>query len=161
MNRMYSCFFTGHRFIPREHSAIMHSLLNKKIRELVEFRGVEDFICGGALGFDTYAAEAVLSRKRLFPHIRLHLYLPCYGQSDRWSSYNQNVWKAILQSADSYTYVSESDYFNGCMQLRNEKMANDAIYCLAYYTNENSGTGATLRYAQNQGCIIENLAEFI
>ena len=47
-------------------------------------QGVDTFICGGAIGFDTLCAQEVLNAKALHPHIKRHIYAPCNNQSDSW-----------------------------------------------------------------------------
>ena len=41
--------------------------------------GVNTFIDGGALGFDTIAAETVIEMREKYQNIKLVMYLPCYG----------------------------------------------------------------------------------
>ena len=55
---MTSVCFTGHRKIDSSDMYALKSLLDSTICGLVK-RGVTDFYCGGALGFDTMCAHAV------------------------------------------------------------------------------------------------------
>ena len=41
---------------------------------------------GGALGFDTLAAQTVLEMKKEYPQLRLILVLPCENQTRGWHS---------------------------------------------------------------------------
>jgi len=45
MDRFYTCFFTGHRNIPENKRDILEHILDQKITELIEYRGVDNFIC--------------------------------------------------------------------------------------------------------------------
>lgn len=56
---MTSVCFTGHRKIDSSDMYALKSLLDSTICGLVK-RGVTDFYCGGALGFDTMCAHMVL-----------------------------------------------------------------------------------------------------
>lgn len=120
--------------------------------------GVCDFITGGALGFDTLAARTVLALRRKYPHIRLHLYLPCYDQMKRWSDSDRYIGRIIMSMADSKTYVTEGNYTPYCMDLRNRKMVNDSKYCIAYCKRAASGTGKTVNYAYEMGRTVLNIA---
>ena len=56
-----SCSFTGHRRIPQDDFLNLQKRLQKIIKQLIK-QGITTFYCGGALGFDTLAAQAVLKR---------------------------------------------------------------------------------------------------
>lgn len=161
MDKYYTCFFTGHRKLPENKIEYIRSLIEEKSRLLIEEHGVEDFIAGGALGFDTLAAECIIDLKKKYQNIKLHLYLPCYNQSNLWKSEDKYKWHIIASQADDFKYITKSNYINGCMQKRNKAMVDDAYYGLAYHIISRSGTGSTIRYAEQKGRIIENLAENI
>lgn len=143
-----SCFFTGHRFIPKNDIDTITDKVNKACIDLISNYGVTDFICGGALGFDTLAAKTVLDLKSSYPQIRLHIYLPCLDQASRWNKYDAEVWDMIRNMADEVVYTAKMKYFNGCMQIRNHAMAKDAYYCIAYCTRNRGGTYSTIKYAK-------------
>ena len=71
-----TCCFTGHRDIPLLQLPIIKSKLKKTIIEYIE-KGYCYFGAGGALGFDTIAAQTVLNLKENYPQIKLILVLPC------------------------------------------------------------------------------------
>lgn len=144
-----ACFFTGHRIIPYEQADKIRFTTRKFCIDLIENHGVTDFIAGGALGFDTLAEGVVLDLKRVYPQIKLHLYLPCRNQFARWNKKDIEMWKRILNEADDYRYITDSNYVTGCMQLRNREMVRDAYYGIAYYTHGRSGTASTIKYAIN------------
>ena len=80
--RARTCCFTGHREIPflrRHHIA---KVLKQELEKLIE-QGVIYFGAGGALGFDTMAAQTVLSLKSKHPEIKLILVLPCIAPPKR------------------------------------------------------------------------------
>ena len=161
MDKYYTCFYTGHRKLPQHRIEYIRSLIKEKVKLLIEEHGVKDFIAGGALGFDTLAAECIIGLKTVYPHIKLHLYLPCYNQSASWSNEDKYKWHILAAQADDFKYITEGNYSYGCMQKRNRAMVDSAYYGLAYYILEKSGTGATVRYAEQKGHIVENIAESI
>lgn len=68
--REKTCCFTGHRDIPRAVYSSLSRELDAVVRALIG-KGVRFFGAGGALGFDTLAAETVLRLRQIYPQIRL------------------------------------------------------------------------------------------
>lgn len=78
------CCFTGHRRIPQNELKGIEERLEATITELYS-RGVVYYGAGGALGFDTLAAETVMRlRDGILPNLRLILVLPCLNQTKGW-----------------------------------------------------------------------------
>ena len=75
--------FTGHRQIEKSVLPILAQQLETVLRQLIG-EGCRYFGAGGALGFDTLAAQTVLRLREEFPHIRLILVLPCQDQVKNW-----------------------------------------------------------------------------
>lgn len=161
MEKEFSCFFTGHRKMPQARINEVKTILKIKIKNLIEDKGVENFIAGGALWFDTIAAETVIELKEEYPHIKLYLYLPCYDQSKLWRAEDRFKWRMMMSKVDGYKYITEGTYTDDCMQKRNYKMVDDADYGLAYCVIGKSGTGMTISYAEQGGKIIDNIADEI
>ena len=65
-----TCCFTGHRNIA-PYTPDMVFEQTKAIVTLLVSKGFKYFGTGGALGFDTIAAQAVLSVKKLIPKLNL------------------------------------------------------------------------------------------
>ena len=57
------CCFTGHRIIKKNIIPLIKQNIAIEIRKLIT-QGVTYFIVGGALGFDTLAAQTVLDLKK-------------------------------------------------------------------------------------------------
>lgn len=158
---MKSVCFTGHRTIKitRELKAALINVL----RRLIENEGAVDFYAGGAVGWDTLCAQAVIALRRRYPHIRLRLVLPCCEaeQTAKWSAEQQADYKRILAAADSAEYTSEH-YYNECMKARNARLVELADICVCYYNKSRptSGTGQTVRMAEQKSIKIINLADF-
>ena len=144
-----SCCFTGHRRILPEEQAAVSGRLKDILRQLCE-DGCRDFYTGGALGFDTMAAEAVLELRQSRSDVRLHLILPCQDQTRGWKPAEVARYEAVLRAADTVTYTAKV-YAPGCMQRRNRALVDAATVCVAYLRRETGGTAYTVQYAQKKG----------
>uniref|UniRef100_UPI003FEF540E SLOG family protein n=1 Tax=Candidatus Fimivicinus sp. TaxID=3056640 RepID=UPI003FEF540E len=99
-----SCCFTGHRKIPKDDLPKLQKRLRKAVKGLLK-QGVTIFYTGGALGFDTLAAQAVLNARRYHPQVKLILALPCRNQAERWKEADRLLYESIKQRADEVVYV--------------------------------------------------------
>ena len=155
MREMTACF-TGHRSIPLMQRGTVRKKLEKTVRELIG-KGYRYFGAGGALGFDTLAAQAVLRLRERYPQIRLILVLPCLNQTRGWPQADIDTYKEIKRCADKVTYTSEH-YFRGCMQKRNRHLVDNSSACICYLTKSAGGTAYTVNYARRMGLRIINIA---
>lgn len=144
-----SCFFTGHRFIPYNQYAEIEQKLFDAIIDLIENKGVKYFYCGGALGFDTMSALAVISLREKYD-IKLILALPCKNQTAKWREDDILLYDRIFAQSDKVYFVSEA-YTDGCMLKRNREMVDNCQYGIAYLTKNFGGTAYTVRYANEKG----------
>ena len=157
MNKI-SCAFTGHRpskFPWRYNEAdsrciALKSALAEQIRLLAK-AGVTQFLSGMAEAADTWSALSVLALRENNLALKLHCILPCREQADKWAASSRNLYRSILERADSIVYVSR-DYQKKCMLDRNRFLVEHASTLLAVYNGERrGGTAATMRYAQKMG----------
>lgn len=153
-----TCCFTGHR----DTSNVTYQQLLDRLEPLAMSlinNGYRYFVCGGALGFDTFAATYILSlKKRGFP-VQLILMLPCYNQGAKWQDSDRWVLDYHIKNADEVIYVSETDYYNGCMQKRNRAMVDASTACICYLCEYgHSGTRQTVEYARSKNLAIVNVA---
>ena len=116
------------------------------------------FGAGGALGFDTLAAQAVLKLKERYPDIKLILVLPCKTQTSGWRQTDIDEYERIKAAADKVVYTSEV-YYRGCMHKRNRHLVDNSSLCICYLTEDRGGTYYTVNYAKENGLQIINLAE--
>ena len=151
--------FTGHRYLSPEALQHLPRLLDETLTELIQ-SGFDTFRAGGALGFDTLAALKVLELKSLFPHIQLHLFLPCRDQDTLWNEDEKQLYQRILAHADQIHYTTEQ-YCDGCMLERNRQMIDGSHLCIAYCHSVAGGSGYSVKYARQQGVLLLNLAEQI
>lgn len=128
MRNQTGCF-TGHRNIPPDQCEVILSRLEATIVELIS-RGYRYFGTGGALGFDTMAAQVVLKLRKVYPHIRLILVLPCMNQTRRWKESDIVVYESIKAQADKVVYISQ-EYTPDCMRLRNRHLIDNSSVCVA------------------------------
>ena len=152
-----SVCFSGHRTVRREDAETLKSNLSRAIDIYIR-RGFDTFICGGAVGFDTMAAEAILEKKRVRPSLKLVLALPCRDQTSKWTNLSDLVkYREILGGADDVVYTSVF-YTSGCMHLRNRYMGDSSSACICYKYSEKGGTAYTVNYAAQRGLEVINLA---
>ncbi len=141
--------FTGHREIPYREKKELKEALSREIDTAIE-GGASDFCCGGALGFDTLAAETVLKKKETNPEIKLILILPCRNQDKYWSYEDRKKYEEIKSLADDIIYTA-STYYNGCMQVRNKALVDRSDICIAYLRKLTGGSASTVKYAEKCG----------
>ena len=153
-----SCAFSGHR--PRKfpwkydemdgRCVALKAVLTEQIRQLAD-AGVTQFLSGMAEATDTWSALSVLALREENPALKLHCILPCREQADKWSASSRDLYRSILERADSIVYVSR-EYHKNCMPDRNRFLIEHATILLAVYNGERrGGTAATMRYAQKLG----------
>lgn len=154
---MESCCFTGHRKIPEAERSTVQKRLHQMVKALLN-REIATFYCGGALGFDTLVAQAVLKARRFHPQVKLILALPCRDQAEQWREADRLLYESIKRRADEVVYLSEC-YTRGCMFERNRYMIDHSDVCICYCTSGQGGTAYTVKYARRRGIPVINLAE--
>lgn len=145
-----TCFFTGHRNIKAEEKEKVKKILYEELEKKIK-KGFLNFISGGAQGFDMMAQQAVLDMRSKYPDVRLCLYLPCSNQAETWNDYDKQKFFYFLTEADEVFYVSREKYFEGCMKKRNQAMVEACDCGIAYVVSERSGSGQTVRMAEERG----------
>lgn len=153
----YSCCFTGHREISCEKREQIALQLNKLICDLIH-DGITYFYAGGARGFDTLAARAVMKAKEKHPHIKLILILPCHSQARFWMPDEIAEYEYIKEKSDEVHYIS-TQYTKSCMFRRNRALVDTSNVCVCYLERESGGTAYTVRYAISKGLHIINMAK--
>lgn len=155
-DRAHTVCFTGHRSIPpacadalrRDTAALIRSLYGE---------GYTLFLTGGALGFDTLAAETLLTLKRECPSLFSVMIIPCENQSSPWPPTAQEHYLELVGASDGCICL-QKEYTADCMHRRNRFMVDHSSICIAYFDGRpRGGTGATVRYAQSAGVTVHNL----
>lgn len=153
---MSTCCFSGHRNLPPDsESAIVREL--DRVVSAAYSHGYTDFWAGGALGFDTLAAEAVLRLRASHPAVQLRLALPCPQQADSWPRAARRRYDDIRLAADEVYYASDS-WNSYCMSARNRYMADRSDLVICFFTGEAGGTANTVKYALSLGRRVVNIA---
>lgn len=155
--REKTCCFTGHRDLPFLKRKMIARKLEQTVIGLIQ-SGVQYIGAGGALGFDTLAAQTVLKLKKEYPHIKLILVLPCLSQTKGWREEDIQIYETIKAAADKVVYTSQQ-YTRDCMHKRNRHLVDHSGVCICYLTESNGGTAYTVNYANKHGLKIINLAE--
>ncbi|MEZ4508355.1 MAG: SLOG family protein [Eubacteriales bacterium] len=164
-DRAAGCCFTGHRpnalpALGKENTEEMQSLvylLDRAVDRALD-DGVVCFYVGGAQGFDTLAAEAVLRRRQDYPALSLHLALPGRDQTEGWKDRDLTRYDTILSCASSIWYAAERCSPES-MRRRNRYLVDHAGRCIAYLRRMRGGTLYTVNYAIESGVPVDNLAE--
>jgi uncharacterized phage-like protein YoqJ len=150
--------FTGHRPDKlggyNENNSIANGVkgaLLKEILKLIQREGAKEFISGGALGVDTWAAEAVLEAKKTYPQTLLTIAKPFPSQDGKWLDESKVRFKKFCDAADRVVNVSGDPYSADKMQIRNEWMVNHSDVVVAIWDGSSGGTGNCVKYAKRQG----------
>lgn len=154
-NREHTVCFTGHRALGQVDKPVLAQL--DTLLETLYSRGYRDFLCGGALGFDQYAAARVIRLRDKHPDVRLVFCLPCADQSARWRAMDCEHYERLLYLADEIRVLAPQ-YYDGCMQARNCYMVDRSYICVAYMKRLGGGTLTTVRYALSQDVPVVNIA---
>ena len=149
-----SCCFTGHRpkffrFGDNENHPECRKIkdfLYQSIEHLIVDTGVSHFISGGAVGVDTWAAEAVAVLKAKYPGVTLEIALPFPTMWEQFEESDRLRYDALRPSIDKITEV-RPEYTRKCMHDRNRYMVDNAAYLVAVWTGIQTGTGMTVAYA--------------
>ena len=148
-----TCCFTGHRYFPwkddTEHP--QHKALLAKLERSIDLalaKGATHFICGNAIGVDTWAAELVLKKKRAQPQIFLEIALPFAGHNA-----NEPACQRVQQKADLVHVVGRAKNRRSAFFERNRYMVDHSDLLIAVYCKSNAcgGTVKTMEYAKKQG----------
>lgn len=166
LERITACF-TGHRpdkiggYDMKNPTAMkIKEKLSKTIEHLIVDEGIQRFITGGALGFDTYAFECVHRLKEKYPTIKNILAIPFEKQASVWTDYQKRVYERMKEIADENVFVdtlprykehytSEGEYHISKMQKRNEYMVDHSKIVVACWDGSKGGTANCVRYAGN------------
>ena len=148
--------FTGHRNVPAEDGKRLARLLPALLERLY-CDGYRIFCTGGAVGFDMAAGEAVAELAEKHPDVALEIFIPCRGSDGRWSREQKARQERLLSRADTVHVLSEY-YYEGCMIVRNRKMADTCSLCVSYCrVLSGGGTYGTVCYALEKGMKLINI----
>ena len=121
-------------------------------REYLQAHEPDSVIVGMALGWDLAVAKASQQLG-----IVTHAAVPFEGQESRWPEAQQRRYREALRLCSSVSVVSPGGYSSAAMHARDRWMVDRAQLILALWDGTPSGTGATVRYATDQGRPVLNL----
>lgn len=161
---MKACCFTGYRPekspFQYDNSDPAFLLFSERLKTAIQSAlddGYDTFYCGGAKGFDLFAAETLLSFRNMYK-FSLIMALPYRKQS---ATYPEN-WKikyfAALLAADETVVLSE-EYHSRCFDERNRYMVDRSGLVIAFCDGKRGGTLNTIRYARKNGKTVCNIAD--
>lgn len=154
-----TCCFTGHRNIPQNQFENIAIRTERTIRKLIITSGMQYFCVGGALGFDTLAAQILFRlREAEFPWIKVILIYPFEGFTSCWTDDQKKIYSGMLSQYDKCVCVSHVPSREAYL-TRDRYMIGGSSHCIAYCTRDTGGTAYTIRYAHNKGGVsIHNVA---
>ncbi len=129
--------FTGHRYVMEDEMAAALGEVAKRFKNAV-------WICGGAIGVDSYAA-----RYAMVHHIPYRLILPFAPEV--MSKYWSDAQKKLLQDTIAHAMdvqVLSPVYDVKYYQLRNIAMVDAAQVLIAFFDGTSGGTANCVRYAK-------------
>ena len=141
--------------IPEEKMRVyfMNTLLGMKATEA---------ITGMALGVDTIYARAVLGLKDMGYDVKLTCAIPCRNHNSKWKSQKAiDEYNYILSRADKVVLVSDCDYNNAVMQLRNEWIVDNSDVIIAVWDGSKGGTDNCVKYAKARNKELRYVRPFI
>ena len=151
-----NCCFTGHRNV-----LITDDLMKRLENELIKLiqDGFTDFYAGGAAGWDMLCGKMVIKLREIYP-VRLNIILPCRFEQHtlKWDQQQKDELEKLISLSDNVEIISEF-YTDSCIKLRNHRLVSASSCCVCYYNKNRfrSGTGQTIRMAENKGIPVINL----
>lgn len=157
--KMETCCFTGHRDIPPGLIPSLTEVVKGQIKALFS-QGVIYYGVGGAVGFDTLAAEVLFELRVEHPQIKVILVYPFNGFDSRWREGQRTRYRALLPKYDKRVCVSQTPGRDAYL-MRDRHLVDCSAHCVAFCSRSYGGTAYTMRYARENGRQVYNLAERI
>lgn len=150
-----TCCFTGHRHLPPNSISSIQAGIRQTVTDLVS-RGVIYYGVGGAIGFDTLAAETLFGMREEYTQIRVILVYPFDGFESRWTDEQQKKYRGLLPLYDKIVCISNIPCREAYLE-RNRHLVDHSTYCVSYCSRDYGGTAYTARYAKEKGCVVYNI----
>ncbi len=144
MKRLNTCCFIGSCTEDRlslfgEERPFLNNtelVIEESILYLIECFSVTNFLSGMDIGFEQYAAEVVLKKKKDYPQITLEGVLPYETHSVNWTEAQRDKYYSIMEKSDR-EIMMQCHYTWDCMTRRNLYMINQSKHIVFF----NEGTG--------------------
>jgi len=134
-----SIAFTGHRYVREDEMQIT-------LDEVTELYPGATWICGGAIGVDSFAAKYAMSHGINY---RLILPFPPEIMSKYWNDAQKYILNETIAKASSVTVLTQA-YNVTFYQKRNIAMVNAAQVLIAFYDGSSGGTANCVKYVQSK-----------
>lgn len=144
------CCFTGPRFFPWGEGSPQHRELLYRLDTAVQLAmelGATHFLCGDAVGVDTWAAERVIHQKKHHPELFLEIVLPFSGHNEK-----EPACQAVCQTAYYVRVTGTSKCRRAAFYQRDRAMIERSDLLIAVEgPARNGGTARTLSLVQEKG----------
>lgn len=107
------------------------------------------FVCGMALGADTYFAEEAIKFRETHPDVMLEAAVPFAGQSGGWLVNDRIRYDELIEACDCVTVVCRAPSRWAPLE-RNEYMVNKSSVIIALSYSSSGGTAYTLSAAKRK-----------
>ena len=152
-----SANFTGHRpqdlggFDERDPLNLwVKQALAKCIITCIERYEIREWISGGALGVDQWAAEIVLWLKNHKGYdLNLVIMKPFRSQHLKWNERSQERFLHICEAADEVIECQPDPYAPWKMDFRNKAMVKRGRFVLAVWSGKEGGTFNCVKFAKH------------
>ena len=145
INKTYTCSVSGHREF---YDKIDKKILKQIFISIIE-KGIDTFLVGMAIGFDTLCFK-ILKELKYDYNFRIIACVPCENQEKNFSLSQKKEYKKLLEEADEKVLINKN-YTPYCMMERNRFMVDNSSILICYVTKNYGGSYATKNYAISQG----------
>lgn len=143
------CCFTGPRAFPWKEESSQHRdvlrQLDAAILQAIEL-GATHFLCGNAIGVDTWAAELLIRQKKQHPELFLEIALPFAGHNKR-----EVACCAVCQLADWVHVVGNAKCRRAAFYQRDRYLVDHSGLLIAVESPVFGGTARTVQMARAKG----------
>ena len=161
--RLHRICFTGHRPEKlirngeniKEIEIAIKTLLYDTIDKCIT-KGYTTYISGMSRGFDMWAADIVIEKKKINPNIKLICAISFNGFEKRWELAEKIHYYNILKKSD-YIKIVSNCYSKECFQKRNIYMVDNSHKVIAAFNGTKGGTLNTINYAKSKNIEIINI----
>lgn len=160
LNPEVTACFTGHRpaalqelgFTENDIEHNIKDFLRTAILTMYRTYNIRNFITGGAIGVDQWAADEVHAARETFSDIRSIIARPFPSQYIKWPPHIQSKFRTMCMDADELIDVNPDPYAAWKMHARNAWMVNNSSFVIAVHIEgkNNGGTYACLQYAERK-----------
>lgn len=136
---IHTIAFTGHRYVREDE-------MQTALDEVARLYPGATWICGGAIGVDSFAAKYAMTNGIKY---KLILPFPPEIMSKYWNDTQKKVLNDTIAKASSVTVLTQA-YNVSFYQKRNVAMVDAAHILIAFFDGSSGGTNNCVKYAQTK-----------